>query len=167
MHTGEHATGNGAVRRTEEFVSRLHIGRTFFDKVADWLTMQFGTVGFLVFNVAIFLAWIEWNVGWFGFEPFDPYPFGLLTMIVSLEAIVLAIVVLISQNRQSRIADLRQKMDFEIDVRAESEVKKILAMIEHLHEHFGIAKPDGELKRMERMTDIDVIQERIERDGDD
>jgi uncharacterized membrane protein len=159
-------SGNGIAKRSEEFVSRLHIGRTLTDRVADWLTQQFGSVGFLVFNVAVFLAWIEWNVGWFGFEPFEPYPFGLLTMIVSLEAIILAIIVLISQNRQSRIADLRQKMDFEIDVRAEAETKKMLIMMEHLHRHLGVSPEPAEKAGILDATDIERIRERIEEESD-
>lgn len=154
-----------AKQKHHEFKSRITFARTWTDKVADFLTIQFGTVWFLIWNVALFLGWIEWNLGFLGLPIFDPFPFGLLTMIVSLEAIGLAIVVLISQNRQNKIADLRQQMDFEIDVRAEAEITKILRMHDALHHHLGISKADRELRWMEHGTDIREIQEQIEKEN--
>lgn len=144
--------------------SHLEFARHWTDKVADFLTAQFGTLWFLLLNAIVFVGWIEWNVGWFGFEPFDPYPFNLLTTFVSLEAIFLAIIVLISQNRQSKIADVRQQVDMEIDIRAEAEITQMLHMLDELHQHHGIAKKDRELERMERDTDIVRIQREIERE---
>src|SRR5688572_376049 len=80
--------------------------RTYAEKFADWITSVSGSITFLVVNVLIFGGWIVVNVGMVpGIEPFDPYPFGFLTMCVSLEAIILAILVLISQNREARIGD--------------------------------------------------------------
>jgi uncharacterized membrane protein len=68
------------------------------------------------------------NVGWFGIEPFDPFPFGLLTTIVSLEAIFLSTFVLVSQNRQSAIADRRAQLDLQINLLAEYEVTRLLKL---------------------------------------
>lgn len=147
---------------------RSHIAfrRGWTDKLADVMTVQFGTVWFLIFNAIFFLGWIEWNLGLFGLPVFDPYPFNFLTMTVSLEAIFLAIVVLISQNRQSHIADIRQQIDMEVDVRAEEEIIKILRMLEDLHRHLAIDKVDEELKEMEEGIDIATIQSEIERNSD-
>ena len=79
----------------------------FAEKLADRLTIAFGSMPFLLLNCLWFALWIVINVGLFPAIPiFDPFPFGFLTMIVSLEAIILAIIVLISQNRAARIADL-------------------------------------------------------------
>lgn len=148
----------------ETLRSHITLQSGLVDRIADFLTIQFGTVWFLVWNAVLFLGWIEWNLGWLGFEPFDPYPFGLLTMIVSLEAIMLAIIVLISQNRQNKIAEMRQRMDLEIDVRAESEVTKILKMLHKIGTHLGITTKDRELKSMERTINITEIQREIEQD---
>jgi len=155
-----------AKHKADMFKSRLTFERHWTDKVADFMTVQFGTVWFLIWHAAFFIGWIEWNLGILGLPVFDPFPFGLLTMVVSLEAIGLAIVVLISQNRQSKIADLRQQMDFEIDVRAEAEITKILRMHDALHHHLGISKVDRELRWMENVSDIREIQERIEKEND-
>lgn len=154
------------VRRVAEKLStHITFNTGWVDKVADFLTIQFGTVWFLIWNAVLFLGWIEWNLGWFGFEPFDPFPFGLLTMIVSLEAIMLAIIVLISQNRQNKIAEMRQRVDLEVDVRAEAEVTKILKMLDKMCEHLGMSSKDRELKRMERTINITEIQREIEQEA--
>ena len=146
--------------------SHLAFHRTLLDKIADAFTQHFGSLWFLIVNAALFLGWIEWNLGWLGLPIFDPFPFGLLTMLVSLEAIFLAIIVLISQNRQSKTADIRQQIDFEVNVRAEAEVTRILRMLDEIHRHLAISKQDVELIEMERETDLGEIQEEIERHYD-
>lgn len=73
--------------------------RTPIQAVADRLTSAAASTPFFLFHVAWFALWIAWNVGLVGGRRFDPYPFGLLTMIVSLEAIFLSTFVMISQNR--------------------------------------------------------------------
>ena len=135
------------------------------DTLADGLTKQFGTVTFLLANGIFFLLWIACNLGFLGVGAFDPFPFGLLTMAVSLEAIFLSVVVLISQNRQSRIADIRQQMDFEIDVRAEEEITKILEVLSELRKVAGITKSDPELERMMKNIDLEKMQRDAERDN--
>ena len=151
----------------EELKSRIEMKRSWEDKLADFLTGQFGSVWFLNVHAVLFFSWIIFNLGlvW-GIAVFDPYPFNLLTMVVSLEAIFLSTIVLISQNRQSRIADMREQIDVEIDVRAEDEITKLLVMIEAIAHKLEIPLADDpELKRMEERTDIGKIRERIERDN--
>lgn len=143
------------------FRAQLKTATTWSDKAADFFTGWFGTVTFLILNAAFFALWILWNTGYLGFIPFDPFPFNLITTIVSLEAIFLSVIVLISQNRQSRIADLRQKMDFEIDVRAEDEITKILELLAELHAKAGLQKEDAELKAMIQKTDLQKLEEEI------
>ncbi len=142
--------------------SQIRFEKTWMDEIADFCTNVFGSVWFLLLNAGVFVGWIVLNIPEFGFAPFDPYPFGLLTMAVSLEAIFLSIIVLISQNRQSRIADIRQRVNFEVDVRAEEEITKILKMLGDVQEHMGIGKKDAELSRMEKKTDIGDIQKKVE-----
>jgi uncharacterized membrane protein len=146
--------------------SHLAFQRGLLDKTADFLTEQFGSLWFLILNAIIFVGWIEWNLGWLGLPVFDPFPFGLLTMIVSLEAIFLAIFVLISQNRQSRIADIRQQVDMEIDTRAEAEIRKILRMLDEIRTYIAEKKDDPELVELVHEVDIATIQAEIERNSD-
>lgn len=91
------------------------------DRVADRVTAFAGSMAFVYIHGLWFGLWILVNLGLHlaGLPRFDPYPFGLLTMIVSLEAIFLATLVMISQNRQARRSDIRSELDFENNVRAE------------------------------------------------
>ena len=78
------------------------------DRVWDTLSSIAGGSWFAAFHVIWFAAWIAVNRGYVrGIKPFDPYPFNLLTMIVSLEVIFVTIAVLNSQNRMTRLADRR------------------------------------------------------------
>jgi uncharacterized membrane protein len=134
------------------------------DRLADWLSLAFGTMAFLLVNVALFALWIVINVGLVpGVPPFDPFPFNFLTMSVSLEAIVLSVVVLISQNFQGKIADLRSELDFEVNVRAEREITKLVCMMQEVQEHLGMAATDdADLVEMEKDTDLDGLKKSIE-----
>ena len=74
-------------------------GRTFQERMADAITGFSGSMSFVYLHALWFGLWVLLNTGWFGIPPFDPFPYSLLTMIVSLEAIFLSTFVLISQNR--------------------------------------------------------------------
>ncbi|MEV5960036.1 DUF1003 domain-containing protein [Streptomyces sp. NPDC051987] len=94
--------------------------RTSQDRVADAITAFAGTMGFVYVHALWFAVWIALNLRLFGAAAvFDPYPFGLLTMIVSLEAIFLSTFVMVSQNRQAAQENVRADLDFETDLRAE------------------------------------------------
>lgn len=142
--------------------------RSFSEKLADFMTATFGSITFLTINVVWFLAWIAINIGFvLGIEPFDPYPFGLLTMIVSLQAIFLAIFVLISQNREAKINDLREEVDLQMDVMTEKELTKVLELVIKLLEKNNIdVSRDPELKEMLEKTNIEKLEKSIERQMD-
>ena len=79
--------------------------RTFMEALADGLNDVASSTPFLVLHLIWFLVWIPWNLGLLGLKPFDPFPFGIFTLIVSTEGVILAIFVLISQNRMSRLSN--------------------------------------------------------------
>ena len=146
------------------FRSKFNSNRKWYDRFADFMTEKFGTVGFFVFNLICFLIWVVWN-NIPGLPQFDPYPHNFLTMVVSLEAIVLSIIVLISQNRQSLIADMREEIDFNVNVRSEEEITKILNMLDKIHDHLGLDNEDDqELISMKQKTDIDEMETEIEQE---
>ncbi|MFH0952114.1 MAG: DUF1003 domain-containing protein [Patescibacteria group bacterium] len=95
------------------------------DLMADKITGFVGSMGFVYFHVAWFLIWLIYNAIK-GLNPWDPYPYNFLTMIVSLEAIFLSTFVLISQNREAERTDLRDQLDFEIDTKAQKQIESIL-----------------------------------------
>ena len=90
------------------------------DRIADAITAFSGTMTFVYLHALWFTVWIVCNEGVFGDSAvWDPYPFGLLTMIVSLEAIFLSTFVMVSQNRQAARENVRADLDFETNVRSE------------------------------------------------
>jgi uncharacterized membrane protein len=109
-------------------------------RIADWIAWFSGSMPFLLINLVWFVGWIAINTLPLGIHAFDPYPFGLLTMIVSLEAIFLSCFVLISQNRQAEKDHVRSDIEYEINIKAELEVAHLHEKTDQIHvdmlEHF-------------------------------
>ena len=127
---------SGLTRKADELlrtrVSRnvneeIQVHSTTLQKVADWIAWFSGSMLFLMLNGGWFVIWIVLNTFLLGAAAFDPYPFGLLTMIVSLEAIFLSCFVLVSQNRQAEKDRVRSDIEYEVNIKAELEIT-------HLHE---------------------------------
>jgi uncharacterized membrane protein len=152
----------------KSFKSRFNAKRKWYDKFADFMTEEFGTIGFFVANLIWYVVWMTWNSDLITWLPkFDPYPFNFLTMMVSLEAIFLSIIVLISQNRSSGIADMREEIDFNINVRAEQEITKILVMLQQIQTQLGLGGVlDEELEEMEQQLDLEQMEQQISSDYD-
>jgi uncharacterized membrane protein len=113
---------------------------TFQLRLADKITELAGTMGFVYFHVIWFTLWIGMNEEWFGKTyVFDMYPYGLLTMIVSLEAIILATFIMISQNIMSKQAELRAELDYQVNLKTEKEVAEILIMLKELKEQYTMS----------------------------
>ncbi len=109
--------------------------RTVSQRLADLLASVAGDMRFVYFSFIWFTVWIVWNVNIIpGVEAFDPFPFGLLTMIVSLEAIFLSTFVLVSQNRQAERDKVRNDIEYDVNIKAELEVKELHDKIDDLQE---------------------------------
>jgi len=108
--------------------------RGFILRVADWVSWFSGSMLFLAIHAVWFVAWISINTGKIGITAFDPYPYGLLTMIVSLEAIFLSCIVLISQNRQAEKDRVRSDIEYEVNIKAELEVAHLHEKTDRIHE---------------------------------
>jgi len=106
-------------------------------RIADWIAWFSGSMLFLIVNGVWFAIWIAWNTLLPEDRQFDPFPFGLLTMIVSLEAIFLSCFVLISQNRQAAKDKIRNDIEYDINVKAELEVTHLHEKIDHIHEQMS------------------------------
>jgi uncharacterized membrane protein len=142
--------------------------RTLAEKMADSLTKVFGSMFFLVLNFLAFTLWIVVNTGQIeGIEPFDPFPFGLMTTVVSLEAIALAIIVLISQNRASKISDLREETALQIDLISEEEITKLIKLHVMILKQQGIdISEDPELAKMLKPLSPEQIEKALEKEID-
>jgi CRP/FNR family cyclic AMP-dependent transcriptional regulator len=106
--------------------------RTPVERVADAIAAFSGSLPFLALHGLWFTAWVLWNTT--GAHRFDPFPFGLLTMVVSLEAIFLSVFVLLSQNRQAAKDRVRSDIEYEVNVKAEMEVTALHEKLDRLHE---------------------------------
>ena len=137
--------------------------RSFLTQIADDLTAICGSMPFLIFHILFFAGWIAINVGLFEeiIKPFDPYPFGFLTMVVSLEAIFLSIFVLVSQNRSSYISTIRDEVHLGVNLIAEEEITKILEVLADVRRELGIKKPDPQLDKMLERIDTSYIERSI------
>ena len=150
--------------RVHSLQARANSRRTVSAKLADWMTSKFGTVWFLLMNLVFFAVWLILNVGWTSLPIFDPYPFVMLTTIVSIEAIFLAIVVLISQNRAAHVADIREETDLQLDLVTERELTKVMALVAYIAEKHGFdTRNDKELQKMLGELDISTIEEKLEK----
>jgi CRP/FNR family cyclic AMP-dependent transcriptional regulator len=105
-------------------------------KVADWISEFSGSLEFLFIHCALFFMWIILNSGplsHIAFGGFDPFPYGLLTMCVSLEAIILSVFVLLSQNRQVARERVRNDIEYDVNLKAELEIAHLHEKFDHLH----------------------------------
>jgi CRP/FNR family cyclic AMP-dependent transcriptional regulator len=130
-------------------------------RMADWIAWFSGSMPFLALNILWFGSWILINSFDVGIPQFDPYPYGLLTMIVSLEAIFLSIFVLISQNRQAEKDRVRSNIDYEVNVKAEMEIAQLHDKTDRLNERMLET-----LARMERKIDETIVADKVGGGGD-
>jgi len=150
---------NKKIDHLRSLKAKANLERDPVTLIADKLNEYFGSTAFLLANLFIFTLWILINSRILtGLPSFDEYPFNFLTMTVSLEAIFLAIFVLISQNRQTAIADLREEVSLQIALLEQKQNVKILKMLDELHVHFKLKKTgDRELKLMEKLVNTDEL----------
>ena len=128
-----------AINKNKEIRKVLSFG----DKISDTITTIAGSVPFLLLNVFIFIGWLILNTGQLGDQYiFDEFPFGLLTTSVSLEAIILAVFVLITQNRQAAHSDLRSELDYVTDLHANADLGAILSVLTRIADKQGIGVAD-------------------------
>lgn len=162
---GEHR--DAAPRKIlRSFKAKADAKRTPTERLADWMTTAFGSMTFLIGNVVVFAVWILINTNMIdGIAAFDPFPFSLLTTIVSLEAIILAIFVLVSQNRNMKVDDLREEIHLQINLIAEKEITKVMKMMALLLEKQGIdLSRDPELKKLLRPISEEEIEKKLEKE---
>lgn len=144
------------------FEAKSLSSRSFMTQFADKLTAICGSTTFLVVHIIWFTTWVVINTGHIKhISPFDPYPFGLLTMVVSLEAIFLALFILVSQNRQAYISTIRDEVHMGVSLISEEEITKVLEILAEVRREVGIKKPDPELDKMLERIDTSYLERTI------
>jgi uncharacterized membrane protein len=139
--------------------------RSHGERLSDVFTRFMGSMTFVVLHVVGLAVWFSWNLGAFGLKPFDPFPFGILTLIVSTEGVILAIFVLISQNRMSRLANQRAHLNLQISLLSEQETTKILQRLKTIADHLDVRETerDEEIERLSQSTHLEVLAEELKR----
>lgn len=157
--SGDRRTRRASLHNAFRAVKARHSAqRTRMDRAAEQLTQYASSTWFFWLHVFWFAFWIGWNAG-VALGAFDPFPFGLLTMIVSLEAIFLAIFVLMTQQREAGIAELREELTLQVNLRIEEEVTKTLQLVAGLYTRLGhTMAQDAELERMLEPLDAVAIE---------
>jgi uncharacterized membrane protein len=138
--------------------------RSLPDQIADGVTSFSGRLAFVYVHIAWFGIWILLNTGKLGVAPFDPFPYGLLTMVVSLEAIFLSTFVLISQNRLSEEAEKRADLNLQIALLTEHEVTLMLKILDRIEGKLGVDRDhDEDLQDLEMETKPEDVLAEIAR----
>jgi uncharacterized membrane protein len=140
--------------------------RTTVQRIGDAIGAFVGNMTFVVIHVAVFTSWFIVNSKVVpGFPIFDPYPFILLSMVVSIEGVLLSTFVLMKQNRESKRAEHRQQLTLQIDLLAEQEATKTLQMLRKVCSHLGIedAGNDAETKDLSTHTAVDELAEELKK----
>ena len=134
------------------------------DRISTSITRKAGSGAALIAHAIWFAVWIGVNVGFLGVERFDPYPFSLLTTIVSLEAIFLTLFVLISQNRMSHEADRRAELDLQVNLLAEQEDTMILRILRDISRHLGLkGTASRDLEELLKETRLDELSHKLDK----
>jgi len=167
-HAGDNPALNKVIERNIRTIIRLRQKaareRSGHDRIADTITSSSGRMAFVYVHIVWFGLWILLNAGLVGGRAFDPFPYGLLTMVVSLEAIFLSAIVLISQNRLSSEIERRADLDLHIGLLAEHELTRVLQMLDAIQRKMGIDDDRAsELADLEMETRPEDVLAEIER----
>ena len=175
MKTDQGAGGmvQANIESVAEMQKSLEERRTAVDRIADLIGGFSGSMRFVFLHMAWFVIWFLINTRSLQFVPvralsripvFDPYPFILLAMIVSVEGVLLSTFVLMKQNRMQKRIDVRDHLNLQIDLLAEKEVTKSLQLLVAICERLGVPvdASDPELKEMAHITSVDMITEHLQ-----
>lgn len=148
------------ILRLEEAAMRR---RTPADRVADCIAGFVGSVVFVLLHLVWFGGWASINTGLLPvIRPFDPYPFQLLAMIVSLEGVLLSTFVLIKQNRMGLLSDRRAHVDLQINLLTEREVTRLLQVTERLAERMGVAHQEVAGPELSNETKVEGLVQTLD-----
>jgi uncharacterized membrane protein len=139
--------------------------RTAAERISEAIARFIGSVAFLLLQILLVLAWSAINLNLIpGLKPFDPFPFGILALVVSSESVVLTIFVLISQNRMTRQAERRSHLDLQVSMLAEQELTTMLEMQQKICQHMGVdvASSKQELQGFSNATDVHKLASELE-----
>ena len=161
-----HAAAKRNVEIIAEVEQQLMRQRTKMERVGESITWFFGSLYFIAAHVPFIAAWILWNIGVFpSLQVFDPYPFGLLSLVVGVEFIFLTTFVLMNQKHQMRRTEQWGHLDLQLTMLTEQEVTKNMQMLLEICKHLHLRGPnqDQELEDLTQATQVAALVDEIER----
>lgn len=170
---GNQKLTSSAVQKNIETIIKLEKealqSLSIIEKMANRVTSIAGSSPFIILHMMWFSIWMVINTNVIsGIAPFDPFPFSFLTLVVSLEAIFLTLLVLMSQNRMTKEADKRAHLDLQINILAEQESTIMLRMMQKLTIHLGLEEDiDGSATELSQPTDIHNVVKKINENSND
>ena len=139
--------------------------RTLTERVSDVITKLVGNTGFLLGQLILISGWSLVNLHVIrGIRVFDPFPFGVLALVVSSESVFLTIFVLISQSRMARQSERRSHLDLQVGMLSEQELTTILQMLQKLCQHIGVNVDSSkqEVQSFSNTTDVHKLASELE-----
>jgi uncharacterized membrane protein len=151
------------VRTIAEMEATARLPRTRGEHIIEGIARVCGSLTFIYVHVVAFTLWIAINLSPVRRWHFDPFPFPLLGVVAALEAIFLASAILLVQNRETQVTDRRNHLELQINLLAEQENTKMLAMLEAIQERLGISAGDPEVAALKQATEPEKLAEEIRR----
>ena len=149
------------IRAIVEVQRQLRREATLGERIGQVISDFVGTMLFVTLQSLAMVAWIAWN----GLAPkamrFDPYPYGLMTFIVSLEGVLIATFVLIAQNRMSRQSDERDHLNLQISLLAEQEMTMMLKLLRRVSDTLEIPAESADEERAEKLSEETNVYELV------
>jgi len=142
-----------------------HNRRTATERVSDLITKLVGNTAFLLAQLVLISGWTLVNLHVIpGLKAFDPFPFGLLALVVSSESVFLTVFVLISQSRMARQSERRSHLDLQVGMLSEQELTTILQMLQKLCQHMGVNVDSSkqEVQSFSKTTDVHKLASELE-----
>jgi uncharacterized membrane protein len=139
--------------------------RTPTERLSDVMTKLVGNMGFLLAHLIVIASWSVLNLHMIpGVKAFDPFPFGILALVVSSESVFLTIFVLISQSRMARQSERRSHLDLQVGMLSEQELTTILQMLQKLCQHVGVNVDSSkrEVQSFSKTTDVHKLASELE-----
>jgi uncharacterized membrane protein len=139
--------------------------RTLTERVSDVITKLVGNLGFLLAQLIVICGWTLVNLHMIpGLKAFDPFPFGVLALVVSSEGLFLTVFVLISQGRMARQSERRSHLDLQVGMLSEQELTTILQMLQKLCQHVGVNVDASkqEVQSFSKTTDVSKLASELE-----
>jgi uncharacterized membrane protein len=147
------------IRAILDLERKARAASSWSDRVSDAISRFAGSLWFVLCHLTLFVAWAVWNAVAPEELRFDPYPYGLLTFIVSMEGVLIATFVLITQNRMSAQSDRRDHLNLQVDLLAEQEMTLVLRMLRRISERLDIEPESRDEARAQKLGEETNVYE--------